>query len=445
MRAQIAALLALAACGDDRRVEDVFEAVSGSRLKLEWHLYEDGTRQAGTSAFYDTQVHSRCTPQLWVDGVIRCVPIAEDAVYVNDTCENLVGRASAIAKPTHFIGYDGVGDTTLPARVYVAGTPVDAISQFYAMRDSECTGPFFSSSDVTYYALVDEIAGSSLVPIVDSEAGAGRLAVRYRSTEDGVSLPLGLLDRDLGGTCSPTRRTDGDVRCEPDEATHVSLFRDPQCEDHVVAIAGSAPVPAIARVPDPSGCVRFHAVGAELAGPVFRKDGQSCTQLAPSPSRRLYAIGAELDLPTLGRTIEDADARRLQRIVLTTDDLRFIDERLFDTATRADCQRGSLGDKVRCLPAAVVPASTMLAASCAVDVRVAEVPLHTCERVSFATDIGDEGTTLHAIGDRPTAPLFQRVDSTCQPYVAAPDRVVHSVGPALAPETFSSAVTYGER
>jgi len=212
VRAHLALLCALVGCGDDRHVEDVFEAVSGSRLKIEWHLYEDGTRQAESSTFYDIQVHSRCSPQLWADGVIRCVPIADDAVYVDAICENLVGRARLLEKPTHFLGYDTIGAETLPARLYVAGVAVPAVSQIYEMRDDECVGPVFTPSDLTYYALVDEIAGTDLVSIVDGETGAGRLAVRYRSGDDGVSVPLGLLDRDLGTTCSPTPRTGGDVR-----------------------------------------------------------------------------------------------------------------------------------------------------------------------------------------------------------------------------------------
>ena len=67
-----AILLALAACGDDVRREPSAAPVSGSRLKLEWYFYGDGSREPNPEAFYDTLIHGRCTPRLWSDGEERC-------------------------------------------------------------------------------------------------------------------------------------------------------------------------------------------------------------------------------------------------------------------------------------------------------------------------------------------------------------------------------------
>lgn len=445
MRLALLVVVLAGACGDNVHVDDVLEATSGSRIKLEWHLYEDGTRQAERAVFYDINVHARCTPQRWVDDVIRCVPIAEDAVYIDETCENLVGRGRTIEKPTHFIGHDTLAGATLPARLYRAGQVTEPVERFYEQRDGECVGPFLNPPDLTYYALVDEIAGSSLVEMRDEEVGDGRLGVRLRATDDGLRVPVALRDRDLDLPCIPVPRSDGSVHCAPSEVSNATLFGDPACEDPVIIISEAVAVPTLARVADPGGCARYHAVGAEQTGPLYRRDGGACTRVAPIPPSRAFAVSGEIELPVLERAIEDVPARRLQRIVLHAGDLRFIDERLHDTATRADCQRQSLGETVRCLPAVLASASMLFTRSCAVEVPIAEIPQATCERIGFAIANTDVGVAIHAVGDRQSDPLFALTGGGCQPYAGAPGNELRTLGPAIALETFSSAVSYGER
>ena len=444
-RLAIAVALGLCACGDNRQVDDLFEAVSGSRLKLEWHLYPDGTRQAETTAFYDLDVHARCTPQRWIDDVIRCVPIADDAIYIDATCENLVGRARTIEKPTHFIGYDTLAGTTLPARLYRAGPTTTPVSQRYEVRDGMCVGPFSTPSDLTYYQLVDEIAGADLLAVRDAEVGAGRLALAYRATDDGLRLPTGLRDRDLDLPCTPMAGADGGFRCAPTEAATPSYFRDPACEQAVITVADGAAAPTIATLADPSGCARYHAVGGEVTGPLYRRDSAACTRVTPTPTPRQFPVGAELELPILDRTIEDASARRLQRIILGDDQLRFVDDRLYDTATGAECVRRASGDVMRCLPAVVANATMLRTPSCTGEVLVAEIPQHTCERIGFATAFGRQQVTIHAVGARAADTLYQLTGAGCQPYPGAPRHELRTLSPAIAPETFPAAVRYGER
>ena len=59
----LVAVLACAACGDNLHRDDLFTAVSGSRLALQKYRYDDGTEQAVANEFYDTQIHTRCTPR----------------------------------------------------------------------------------------------------------------------------------------------------------------------------------------------------------------------------------------------------------------------------------------------------------------------------------------------------------------------------------------------
>src|SRR5207244_4464527 len=79
------ALVLCAACGDDLRRDDVLAATSGSRLALQLYRYEDGTEQPDPIELYDKQEHTKCAPQTWHDGIVRCTPIADDAVFIDPT------------------------------------------------------------------------------------------------------------------------------------------------------------------------------------------------------------------------------------------------------------------------------------------------------------------------------------------------------------------------
>ena len=224
-----------------------------------------------------------------------------------------------------------------------------------------------------------------------------------------------------------------------------TLFHDPVCEESAITVFDGDAVPTLARVTDPSGCARYHAVGAELTGAVYRREGLTCVRAVAVPGRRVFAVAAELDLQLFGRTIEDVARRRLQRIVLSAGDLRFVDARLYDTATRADCQRRTIGEAVRCLPAAVTDASVLYTPSCAVEVRVAEIPQRTCEPIGFAIATTADGMDIHAVGDRATTTLYSFSGGTCTAYPGAPGNVLRMLGPPIAAEAFSRAVSYGER
>ena len=118
---RVVVLLALAACGDEIHVETALEPQSGTRLKLEKYRFEDGTEQVEQHSFYDVEMHARCAPQTYVDGSTRCVPFADDALYIDPTCETAVGRAvdPAITEPTHFVGHDRVAGEAAVAHVIV--------------------------------------------------------------------------------------------------------------------------------------------------------------------------------------------------------------------------------------------------------------------------------------------------------------------------------------
>jgi len=445
-RLVIAIGVAAAGCGDDRHVaEDPLAAASGTRIALQKYRYDDGTEQAVAGEFYDRITHTRCRPLAWADGVPRCVPVADDAAYLDAACTQLVGLGQTIARPTHFITYDTQPAGRIVTRVVRAGPPRDAIAQYYQVVGGACTGPVAVPAQLTrFFAPGAELDASDLVALHDREVGDGRLAISVRQTDDGLRVPAGLRDRELGAACAPTVRGDGAATCEPVGATTPSYFRDPACSQPAVAV-GAATTAAIARLVEPSGCASYHHLGEELAAPIYRRDGAACTAADAPAGTRMFAIGGAIDLPPLDRSFEGGPGQRLQHVVFQTGDPaapRYIGDAPFDTAMATTCAPRQLRDAIRCVPASVT-ATTLLLAGCTQQVRVAEVPQQACAPIGFATT--NRPFQIAAIGGVVTDPLFRQDGGACTPYSGAPGDELRAVGPAIDITSLVSAIYYGDR
>jgi hypothetical protein len=446
--AALFAVVAVAAgCGDNLARPDVYAAVSGERLALQWYGYTDGTRQPEASEFYDTDLHTRCTPQVWADDVVRCVPVADDVAFADAACTDLIGRAVTIDEPVYFVGHDEVADIRRPVSVYRAGEERAPVGQYFQKQGGVCLGPYVDRADAMAYELLDEIGGAGLVALHEDEVGDGRLALRIRTSDDGMRVPFGLHDRELDVACTPSARPDGSARCEPDSATTVNYYGDPACDQPVVIVPGAAAAPRIARVIEPSGCASFRAIGAEVATPLYQRDGETCLAVGVFPGFRVYAVDGAVELPALGRAVEVVAGRRLQRIVLTDGELRFFDPRLFDTATRVECRRQGVREATRCLPAAVAPVMRLYTSTCAIAAPVAELSPRLCERPGFATALapGTGDLEIRAIGDPVAEPRYQRSFEQCLPYAPPPGAVLHALGPPIDLTAFPGAIYFGER
>jgi hypothetical protein len=455
--AAAAGLAALGGCGDDLHPtgEGAFTARSGARLALQKYRYDDGTELAVSTEFYDTGLHTRCAPQPWSDGAVRCVPAADDAEYTDAACTMRIGLARNIARPSYFVAPDTAAGGALATRVFRAGAATPAIPQYYTLTGGVCTGPITVPSTLTsFFAVGDELDGSALVAFHDTEIAAGRIGLVIRETEDGMRVATGLHDRQLGATCAATREADGSVACEPAGAPAATLFGDPACNQPVVAAAAA---PAIARLAEPSGCASYHSVGAELLPPVYRRTGDVCSPTAAPAGGRMFSVGPTIDLPAIGRTLEASPGRRLRRVVLDLGvdpdagpaadpdaaRLRIYDDRLFDTVLGADCRPRSIRGAIRCLPVAITTATVVFTAGCTSAVLVAEVPQHACEPPAYATS--NRPLTIRPVGDPAPGPLFRLDGTTCTPYAGAPGNELRALGPPVDPTTFLGAIYYGER
>jgi len=448
-------LLALAACGDAVPVIPTLEATGGSRIKLEQYLYEDGTRQLDTRAFYDTRLHARCVPGIWGDGEQRCIPLASDAVYIDEACGTAVGivRVTPEIDPAVFIGYDYVDGVGVPTRLFRAGDVIEFVPSHFYVRDGACFGPVSSPPEAVFLSTTAELPSSSIALVYDSDVGAGRLSVRMLATDDGLSVPVGVSDRELDVECSPALRDDG-VSCEIANAPYAFAFAEPTCSDRAVTVPAFDLMPSVARTDRDACATSYHPLADEVFDAYWVRETStgSCLRQELFGEERAFRLGAPVDIARLDHEIEaPPESRRLAHVTLAdpTDlDVRYTSPLLVDRATRAECHRVFLDDIERCIPTATVESRLLYDSSCMIETRVAEIPSDSCTSIAFATGFSDDRTryTIHAIGDEMGAPMYRLTGATsCSPYTPPSGVSLRRVGPALPAETFPAAFRFGER
>lgn len=445
MRAWVAVMVAAIACGDGGPAPEEVVATSGSRLALSWYRFADGTEQPEPSLLYDRALHTACAPTPWIDGVVRCVPIAAAAEFVDAACSTRLGVVTADAEPTHFLAYERIDDEAQPRAVLVAGAEVTPPTTMFRRIDGACVGPLGVDRAARYYEVGAELAADALLPVREETRDGGRLALVEQVADDGLRAPIGLRDVALEVACEPTPGAEDRVVCAPVDAVTAAHSSDPTCASPAVVVDDEV-VPRHARLVGADGCDEFFAVAAPLATPMYQRVGDACRAVALAPGARAFSVGAPIDLPTLTREVAAAPGRRLRPIVLGTDEHRLFDLRLHDSAIAGDCVRQAFADGVtRCIPADVAPMQWRFTATCVVAVAVAEVPARSCRRPAFAVGTTERGLEVRAIGDAVTEPLYRWVDDQCRADVATPGRVVHRLGPPIDPEAFSPAILYGAR
>jgi hypothetical protein len=134
--------LALAACGDNQ----VTITSSGSRLRLSWREYDDGSRTLVRGELWDAERQEVCVPERWPDGETYCKPVTAGAE------DDRAGLARLHVTESTGGGRVGVRATTSDDGLYV---PLDFVD-----RHLHAPCVFVSSSTPTSQRCVPLEAGS---------------------------------------------------------------------------------------------------------------------------------------------------------------------------------------------------------------------------------------------------------------------------------------------
>jgi hypothetical protein len=436
-------LLLVAACGDNGIPRDpLFTGLSGSRMKLQWYLYQDGARQLETAAFYDVHLHVRCEPKRFVDDVIRCAPIADTTVFRDNECTMEVGTATDIRTPKYFVGHDRIDGELRAARLLRAGARIEtAPAQFFERRDGACV-QIGEPPTVSYFEIASADNIDELAEVWSEHMEGERLGLRILAGIDNLIAPVGYIDQQLGFDCQPEVRPNGSAACVPTEAVASAHFADPGCDERLVV--GTAP-PRTVSVLDANGCTDYFGAGDQHVGIVYRRhnDG-TCQRASLPPGEHAYRVGAALELAAVERIVEDDTTHRLQRIAVAAGPMLTLDDRLYDTATRTDCRSIGNGELAICVPTNAAAGVRVFANDkCTRELLVADLPRAQCSRSAFAVI---EEMSIHSIGAAYPSPTYTLdAGGTCRLRPAVFNRVPHLLGPPVPPTTFVAGVVFSER
>ena len=198
-------LVALVACGDDLAPPITAEPRSGTRLRLERLVYEDGTRQlASTTEVFDRERDEPCTIEQWSDGLRYCTPAAHRGFYLDDTCTEEAARQRSVEPDKRYGLHEFfLGDTPRPSRLHELGAeiPRDQVTDVYELRDGRCVPRFDTADQDRFYALGNEVPRGELVHTRRVEVPTGdRLAALVDTSPDGLQLPAKVADVHVHGS-----------------------------------------------------------------------------------------------------------------------------------------------------------------------------------------------------------------------------------------------------
>jgi len=335
--------------------EDGQLAHSGTRLKLRWYVWDDGTAQWEPSQLFDTARGEWCYPRPWDDGVSYCTPGAEDGVFSDAACTTPVVKADPglgylpayVAWGNHITdSYDSPYRVAVSS-VHAVGDMIATPATVYQIYDGVCAAAPYSG--FTYYAPGAEVVRSDLVAMGETAPDpAQRLSLIHRTSPDGLDMPYALHDSMLDVDCRPSSRPDVDAaQCEPLGVFPATQFSDLMCTQPLIATWGVTPAPLGVLGGGVQGCRTLFTTGAAVMPATAYSAQDICRSYSPNPGVNLFAPDEALALATTTRVLDTAGTR-LQRILFEG----LPDARLHDTATGLDCEHPrSDASEFYCAPA----------------------------------------------------------------------------------------------
>ena len=433
-------------CGDNAPARDLDTVVSGARLRVTHHVFDDGTRQVETEWLRDAARGEDCAPIVWSDGGRYCTPASQSAVFTEATCTDLVGRALPGTAPRYFHREFVLRGVGLPSRLYAAREPVTAPALVWALLDGQCVGPVDADPDATYHALGPALDASTFARVTRRARPLGpRLESAVYTSDDGLQLPLWreLHDTMLDLPCTPFA-IDGatDAACAP-EMPLATYFRDDACSAAALAIRSGAEQPVYVEYEDATACPAYAHVGEAIALPTaYRRTAAGCIATIPSSDERFFAIGEPLDLAVLSRTRTPA-RERLAHIELGAGDHTIDHVWLYDAQLDIECELVVTPEGERCLPRSSLAAErepTFSDESCTAPLALVLVPSTTCRLPTHVVD-RTTGVTVRALAPYAGAIYHLSTGDRCLPYALAGTARSYALGPEVPLSAFASATT----
>jgi len=397
MRARWLLLLVLVGCGDDLPTRD---AHSGTRLRLSWFDF-DGTRQweeqegrhfidgrfVNTETYFDSTRNEPCAPEPWLDGITRCTPdveLIDTKRYADSACTMRVTENPQLFK---YVGdYDDKCSVRRVWHVLPVVATVPHTELFYRAADGKCWPAPSSSAYIG--VLGGELPYDTFATIDTAHGPSGdRIQMRYRESDDGMVLPIGLYDGKLG-------RADvtyfGDYIALPPVVASgqpdTLFYADAACTRGYVRVESGCGAPANATGDFPT----YYAIGSRApTPPTYARSFGMCMPLANTPDGEFYEVltQAPLQPVIVSHSVASVGTQRVQlQFASTSGGVTLRLRELYDTLLATDCVPRKFPDDVyRCAPdqaAAELVPGAYSDPSCQTPIEIAQItPGHAPPRL----------------------------------------------------------------
>jgi hypothetical protein len=348
---------ALAACTSSSSDDNPATApllVSGSRLHVMYLQGPDGLRIP--TGWMDTKRNETCRFTTAEDGVRRCMPSAGSygtTYFADAACTKPIAR---VRKPCDAgdeqpkYAFEPVTGTTCESKnkIYALGAKLPADTPIYFAGNGP-NGCFSTtgSPDEEAYERGALIAPTEFVAAADSagpEKGGSRLALGYRTAEDGSKEVDRLYDTSSGKGCNFRTAADGEIRCLPNQdSAFTTYFSDAACtaplfvDDNACAKEPATSILATLGTECPRRTHVFAKGPAAPVSPIYSVSsgvkGCQPAQGSTNPGVSAYGAGPEVAASTFARvTTTKIGSGRLAREAYKPDDGPVIaDDDLYDT------------------------------------------------------------------------------------------------------------------
>lgn len=443
-------------------------AHSGTRLKITYWVFPDGTRQ--WNAFYDSQRKETCyLYPAWPDGNYYCTPSGASVVYSDAGCTAKVAQVyhdpnCPQPAPTYALDWSYTACTSGPGHLYLRGSKTTLAQYWDKGSDGTCYGPY-SVANNDFYNLGAEVVPGDLVKLtVGAASGGNRLGVRFVTSSDGLAFPWAVHDATLGDDCFTSYAGDGaaSARCAPSSAWYAGYSHDSTCATTELGVPRSCAAERYAVAYPYSACPAapdvYYTVGAAVASsPLYSPSGGQCYSATADPTYNYYSVGQQLDLATLMRAPDTITGHRMQLIHMTTSDgVRWRDYPVYDSQKNAECTPFTLPDgSIRCIAWGGYAQTYYMDSACtrAIDLVEAATGPASCGAPpisKFASKYvpPPPGTCaysyeVHAMGAAYTGPVYLNGGS-CTPYAPA-QTTFFQLGAAVPLTDFASVTVVADQ
>ncbi len=422
---------------------------SGTRLKIIWDQYADGTRHH--AGIYDAQRHEPCFIAAWADGNSYCAPTSDAPVFADAGCtQPLASEPSSYMPASYVITTDACEDAY--THLYEKAGPSAVTSDWHSFGPLQpCGGPNLVTNPL--FDVGPEVSPSELVQLTLAHAQTtDRITTSYYTASDGFALETGFTDSVLATQCTGIQAVfGGPPFCAPLFTAGSELAVDAQCTQPVAMAPVGCPLASFSEFDAPGCSEQYFSTTTTMVTPTFlwNESTQTCVGSTGSLGVDYYALGAQVAVATLARVYDDVPGQRLQLVHYTAGAAHFADNTLYDTQLGTECAPNTTTDGVtRCAPVgATIGASFYADASCTTPINIAAVSTYSPCAVevapTYAARTISAGFTsvveIHPIITPYTGALFELTPSC----TASPSLYVdfYEVGPIVDPSTFVAMTT----